>query len=181
MLKSSAEAQAQLSALHIPQNFVFENPTIQSLASTLSTMVTTGADLEKSDTPTQIRRMVENYSQHMIKPVASAQGNHSQPEGAVILLTGDTGSVGVYILAALLAEEKVRKIYTLSRPSSGGDKRRQMFVERGLNVALLASEKLVELIGDVTKDGFGLSQDVINDVSPYSKHIVRRSDPNKSL
>lgn len=75
----------------------------------------------------------------------------------VVLLTGSTGNIGSHILAHLLEDQRITKIYTLNRPSAGAEDRLQTaFAERGLPVELLQLDKLVSLSGDVTQPNFAL-------------------------
>lgn len=167
MLKASGDKQAQAAAPHITQNFVFENPTIESLALALSTLVATGTNINKQNMSKEMLRILEQYSLGLPTPTAAQSSAAS--DGAVVLLSGATGNVGVYILAALLEEEKVEKVYTLNRPSPDAAKQARAFADKGLDVELLKSKKLVPLVGDMTKDAFGLAPDVLNEVRPYAK------------
>lgn len=107
--------------------------------------------------------MLATYTDHLPRPVHPADG--STPSHIAVLLTGSTGNVGSHILAALLAERRVDRVYTLNRPSSDGTNRQSLaFIERGLPLELLAQDKLVELSGDVTHDRLGLQPAVFENV-----------------
>ena len=102
--------------------------------------------------------MLASYAAHLPTPLAPA----SPAEGpAVVLLTGSTGNVGSHVLAALLAEPRVARVYALNR-SAG--RHADVFRARGLPGALLGGGKLVELRGDVTAERLGLDVGVFDEV-----------------
>ena len=102
--------------------------------------------------------MLASYAAHLPTPLAPA-GAADPP--AVVLLTGSTGNVGSHVLAALLAEPRVARVYALNR-SAG--RHADVFHARGLPGALLGGGKLVELRGDVTAERLGLDAGVFDEV-----------------
>ena len=117
-----------------------------------------------------IRAMLKSYTEHLPRPVYTKDGKAS--ERIVVLLTGSTGSVGSHVLAALLAEPKVEKVYVLNRNSEVA-KLEEAFLERGLPLELLdKKEKLVPLKGDVTQERLGLGEGVFNEVRNFFLSFV---------
>ena len=83
----------------------------------------------------------------------------------VVLLTGSTGNIGSHILAYLLSDKNIAKVYTLNRPSANPEERlKAAFAERLLPSDLLDKPKAVSLTGDVTLPNFGLSVERYNEV-----------------
>jgi thioester reductase-like protein len=87
----------------------------------------------------------------------------------VVVLTGSTGGLGSYLLASLLQREDVSVIYAFNRPSKGSTssiQRRQQngFEDRGLDVNLLHSEKLVYVETDTSHDHLGLNKELYEKV-----------------
>ena len=78
----------------------------------------------------------------------------------VVLLTGSTGNIGSHLLAHLLAERRIKQVYTMNRPSDMGPlaRVRAAFRERELPIDLLDDRRLVCLEGDVTQDFFGVGK-----------------------
>jgi hypothetical protein len=121
------------------------------------------------DVKTDIENMIEKYSvglRHSAIDASSTTFNgRSQLEGEgdhVVVLTGSTGGLGSYILASLLQREDVSVIYAFNRPSNGSIQRRQIsrFEDRGLDVTLLQSEKLVYVETDTSHDRLGLDNEL---------------------
>jgi len=115
--------------------------------------------------------MIEKYSTDFgdsSRDSSASKANGNSREDHVVVLTGSTGGLGSYLLASLLQREDVSVIYAFNRPSKGSAlpiQRRQSsrFEDRGLDVALLQSEKLVYVENDTSHDYLGL------DVELYQK------------
>ena len=83
----------------------------------------------------------------------------------VVLLTGATGNIGSHILASLLSEGSISRIYTLDRPSADPAARlRASLEDRALPGKLLQDPRLVCLFGDINQDKFGLEASTYNEV-----------------
>ena len=162
---------------------MFENPTLHNLAQTIAAVVADGSGAVKKDVTKEIEVMIDAYAHHIPTPAYAKNAvSAPKPGEAVVLLTGSTGNVGAHILASLLAESKVKKVYTLNRPGKPGEDRlKEAFSDKGLDQALLANPKLVQLHGDVTQDGFGLDAAVIEEASPLpsflSKYLLKTHKP----
>lgn len=168
-LRSSAIPNAVQTTSLISPNFVFDNPTIAKLASALALLADpipgvpnnvagTGVAVE------EINSLVAKYSQDITHRSAHSEGAHGAER--VVLLTGATGNVGSHILASLLSDARVARVYTLVRPSSQlpEERLRAAFVERLLPEELLSSSKLVHLVGDVTKKTLGIDESTYKEV-----------------
>lgn len=108
--------------------------------------------------------MIDKYSQDIRQPVYASCGQSSEP--IAVLLTGSTGNLGSQILAVLLADPKIGKVYTLNRPvPNSPDRQAKSFQDRGLPVSLLAQGKLVPLFGDYSRADFGLDEERWEEVS----------------
>ncbi|KAF4610126.1 hypothetical protein D9613_010407 [Agrocybe pediades] len=108
--------------------------------------------------------MLAKYS-HDMKDVAELfpHDNIKPAPGSaeVVLVTGTTGTLGSNLLAKLLQDPAVSKVYAFNRPGASGEtshvRHRTAFARQGLSLPLLVSPKLVLLEGDLTKENFGLS------------------------
>jgi hypothetical protein len=160
-LRSSDDPALRQAVQNISPNLIFEHPTVEQLAETLGAIVDPSLPSDQ-ETLSGSTRAVETIREWIAKYTADLPSvNHTQgsaPGGIpTVLLTGSTGNIGSHILAYLLANKHVGKIYTLNRPSTDPLERlKAAFVERGLPVELLADSRLVSLIGDVTSDNFAL-------------------------
>lgn len=160
MLRDAAAPGAKHAAAHISGNLIFEHPTVRELAAAVAAAVDPSSALSRADRArAQVRLledMVARYTRDM--PGARAAQKARAQEGApVVLITGSTGNIGSHILAYLLADKRVGKVYTLNRPSADPLGRlKAAFADRGLPVDALDNPKFVSLVGEVTKDKFGL-------------------------
>jgi len=84
-------------------------------------------------------------------------------------LTGSTGGLGSYLLASLIQRDDVSVIYTFNRPSRDAassiqQRQKSSFEDRGLDVTLLHSGKLVYVETDTSHDRLGLDKELYQKV-----------------
>jgi len=128
------------------------------------------------DVKTQIKNMIDKYSVGLGQSARDASADivsrHDERDH-VVVLTGSTGGLGSYLLASLIQREDVTVVYAFNRPSRGSTssiQRRQKssFEDRGLDVALLQSEKLVYVETDTSLDNLGLDKELYRKVCTIS-------------
>ena len=104
----------------------------------------------------EMLRKVEEYSAEF--PVRTPSADLAGAlEGEVVLVTGTTSGLGCDILAHLLADQSVARVYALNRRLPHVEKRqRASFRERGLDEALLSSPKYRAVEGDTSVPGFAI-------------------------
>ncbi|THU84226.1 acetyl-CoA synthetase-like protein [Dendrothele bispora CBS 962.96] len=179
---NSSNSNAKVDTRESTSNFVYEHPTIASLASFITLVAQRGTlSLLQGSLETQVERdveamhrMVEKYSKGFI-PV-----NENLPltnnERKVVLMTGSTGSVGVHILDRLLQDETVERVYALIRKGGSGlsieMKQVNGFMERGVDKDLVRSKKLVLLEANLSEERFGLEEGVFEEVKSRVTHII---------
>ncbi|KAG5652421.1 hypothetical protein H0H81_005069 [Sphagnurus paluster] len=98
---------------------------------------------------------------------ASLSAHDQEPRPTSILLTGTTGNLGSYILALLIADPKVARIYALNRSSARGpavERIAAQFQKKGLDVTALRSDKVSFIEGDTTKSDLGIDACLYNEV-----------------
>ncbi|KAJ7073093.1 putative aminoadipate reductase [Mycena amicta] len=149
-LRASFDPAVQKSVTAVEQNIVYAHPTVSKLATFIEKSITDASAgvpqkspdqaAADSDTPTKstISALIEKYSVDF--PLASRRLG-LPPHEHVVLLTGSSGSLGSHILAVLLADPRVHKVYAFNRPSitAGLERHEAAFKERGLDVELLTS------------------------------------------
>lgn len=147
-MRSSSDETVQKAAARVSSNFVFEHPTLQSLADAIVSLVDPSSIETARDTIQEVTNMINKYAVDLPHPVSAEPSRRE----IVVLLTGSTGNIGSSILAALLTHPRVHKVYTLNRTSSTSVAERQTaaFVEHKFPVELLADPKLRSLTGDVS-------------------------------
>ncbi|GJE92564.1 acetyl-CoA synthetase-like protein [Phanerochaete sordida] len=161
-----ADQQVQAST-EVSQNFVFENPSLPQLARSIVALVDPASSLNgTARSPIdEIEEMITQYTADM---PSGATIDRTTRQGVAVLLTGTTGGIGSHILAALLADDRVSKVYAFNRPQSMADSARRQaaaFAERHLPTELLSTGKHVGLTGDLNEDYFGLDQHTFDEIT----------------
>lgn len=166
-IKSSSTSQA-LQA--ITQNTVYSYPTVDLLASYLVELVNT-SEGRSEDTSAPVVDLVQSRVDAIERMIAK----YGVPKGKVVLVTGSTGNLGSQILAGLLKDERVEKVYALNRPAAAGKSLLQRhvdrFADRGLDVSLLSGKsKVVFVETELAKERLGLEERVYDEVR-ISSHL----------
>ena len=179
-LRSSADLQVSQAVHNINQNVVFSYPTIKQLAVHIAQLVS-GDEAGPTSATAAIEQMVEKYSAGLTEVRKSADA----PGAPVVLLTGSTGGLGSYMLRELLRDERVERVYAYNRPSRGADKieerQENAFRDKGFEVELLESHKLVYLQGDSALPQLGLSDDIYEQVRFHLSFLGNAQDSLESF
>ncbi|KAJ6487165.1 putative aminoadipate reductase [Mycena vitilis] len=156
-LKNSADDKAKAAAQRIPQNFVYIHPSIGELASAIAMLVHGEADSPDVGKAAIIEKMIAKYSGEFREVEIHER---SSSDEIVVLLTGSTGGLGSHMLHILLNLASVERVYAFNRKGPGkvscSERQRGAFADRGLDVSLLSSTKLVYLEGDTSRADLGL-------------------------
>ncbi|KAF8200278.1 hypothetical protein BJ912DRAFT_1020035 [Pholiota molesta] len=161
----------QLDTRRNVDNFVYEYPSISSLATFLVAHVS-GERTDKSSD--------EQKEKDMARMVESGT---SSPARKCVLLTGSTGGLGAFVLSVLVADAEVKYVYCLNRPSVAGsvsllDRQRASLVDKGLPIEILESEKVILLQAQLEQQQFGLEKSVYDAVYATSvTHIIHNAWP----
>lgn len=163
-LRKSSDPGIKMASAHIPSNIIFESPTIKLLSARITTIVNgngTGRGINFVEQNKQaVNAMIEKYSLGLNGPVNGVLPNSRVIEPAVVLLTGSTGGLGSFLLLELLKSHAVQRVYAFNRPSSSksiAGRQELAFKERGLQIELLDSNKLVYVEADASLEKCGLS------------------------
>lgn len=170
----------------MPGSFIYHHPTIASLAAYVfdianGTSAQPRVDAAVADAYTRkidaMHEMLRKYGSDFRKHVGSLSrpAEDGEDEGEVVLLTGTTGWLGSLVLAELVEDPNVKKVYALNRKVAAGSTRERQiraFEEKGIDGKIVSSDKLVLLDADLTADGFGLDGMVLNEVN--HRHLLLR-------
>ncbi|KAF8129526.1 acetyl-CoA synthetase-like protein [Boletus edulis] len=163
-LRKSPDPEIKKAASHIPPNIIFENPTIQLLSARIAALVTgdgAGLGVNFIEQHKQvIQAMIDKYSVGLDGPVDGVLPGSQLTDPAVVLLTGSTGGLGSFLLSELLKSPAVQRVYAFNRPSSTKsivERQKFAFKDKGLQIDLLESNKLVYVEADASQQKCGLS------------------------
>ncbi|RDB20292.1 Non-canonical non-ribosomal peptide synthetase FUB8 [Hypsizygus marmoreus] len=163
-LRSSNDPDTQKAAQDLEQNCVYSFPVIKDLAAHIAGLTSTssadGQVPNKVEGKVRIEEMIEKYTAGLPGPIDIPSLAKCPP--VVVLLTGSFGTLGSQILATLLEDDRIEKVYAFNRRVAGTQtilqRHIEMFRDMGLDVGLLESKKLVFLFGDTTQSGLGLDR-----------------------
>lgn len=154
-------------------NVVYENPTVASLASRVSRValdVTAGQAPETKAADLTV--ILDRYTSHFPRHVPTSSSANHGSTGDVVLVTGTTGSLGAAVLAKLIRDPVVTKVYALNRPSGSGvdlfERQRVALKSRGYDEGLVASPKLRIVEGTLSGSGLGIERSLENEVYTFS-------------
>ncbi|KAF9059347.1 putative nonribosomal peptide synthetase [Rhodocollybia butyracea] len=156
VLRSSDNAMIRGVAQHISQAAVYNHPSVESLTRYIIGFMQPGKYLNESH-QVLMEQMIETYSEGL-GSISNSEGRTSG--SAVVFLTGSTGNLGAQMLASLVSNRTVDKVYTFNRPSTYSSiiaRHKERFDNKGLDVGLLSSKKLVFLEGEASQPNLGLS------------------------
>jgi hypothetical protein len=168
VLHASKDADIQAVAKKINQQTIFDKPTVRQLTLLLVPLC---ANVHAPIDPVAealegIRAMIMKYDSDWT--VSRQTGAGIQPVmKECVAVTGTTRGLGSYLLAQLLASDKVEKVWAMNRKSSQGNRERQLasFKDKRLDVELLEGEKLVLLDTNLEDAKLGLQDEVYDEVS----------------
>lgn len=148
---------------------MYQNPSIEALAKAVSDLATSPSQTTQIDVGarvTSMQALVKKYSSNFPKHVTSAT---SQQTGDILLVTGTTGALGATILAKAVQDPSVEKIYAVNRKGLDGrsliDRQRTVLEDRGLDLAILESPKVVLVETDLNADNnLGLQSATLEEV-----------------
>ncbi|GJJ05918.1 putative secondary metabolism biosyntheticenzyme [Clathrus columnatus] len=146
---------------NLPSSFVYQSPTINALSQLIAQASRSEIHSPHIDTLERRTKRLENMIQRYTSnwPVHHPQKEYVNDE-EVILLTGSTGGLGSQLLAQLVEIPTVTKIYALNRPGGGKssyERHVDVFKDRGNDVEILNSSKIVFLEGDTSVSGFSIT------------------------
>ena len=93
---------------------IYNNPNVELLTKYFVKGATTNGATETFDESSEIGALLKEY-EPVIDQIATQSRGHVSQEGEIVVLTGSTGSLGIYLLSALLSNPNVSHIYCLDR------------------------------------------------------------------
>ncbi|EED77747.1 predicted protein, partial [Postia placenta Mad-698-R] len=179
MILRALRDTTKMDTRNIGDGFVYDHPTISSLAAFVSSIAQGMHDAAAAGPTTSarilsMRAMLAKYSAHFsARPQTLLP---SQPERDVVLVTGTTGSLGCHLLALLVADPKVGRVYAFNRPAKSQmplrERQKLALADRGLDACIVDLEKVVLLEGSLTSGNLGLEEIMYEKVaSPSTNNL----------
>ncbi|KDR77645.1 hypothetical protein GALMADRAFT_1326492 [Galerina marginata CBS 339.88] len=146
----------------VTENTIYSYPSIKKLSTFLGALVFDPRSVFTTTSRTElIEEIITRYTVGLEHPIPAT----TIASEAVVLLTGTTGNLGSQILETILRDPSIQKIYALNRASGEARARHEdRFKDKGFEVNLLSSEKLIFLEGDLTKKDLGLQKEVYGEL-----------------
>ncbi|KZT70000.1 acetyl-CoA synthetase-like protein [Daedalea quercina L-15889] len=182
-LRASPDSAVQATAREVPQNLVFQHPTLVSLARAVEAFVRADESLARSPAE-DIEAMVKKYTVVLPARAPEASAVDDSDGERVVLLTGTTGNLGAHVLALLLEDGRAKRVYALNRGSGLVHRQRAAFDAAQLPVELVSDSKLTLLSVDFAQESFNLPRDVVDEIQRTVTHVVHiawRVDFNLAL
>ncbi|KAG2140138.1 putative aminoadipate reductase [Suillus clintonianus] len=177
----SSDRDVQASASRIDQNIIFSSPSIRQLAKSVISAVLQQNGPGIVDAKADIENMIAKYSvgsgDSATEVIATPVDGRSQSDH-VVILTGSTGGLGSYLLAYLLQREDVSVVYALNRSSNEASiqqRQENSFKDRGLDVTLLKSDRLVYAEIDISDDRLGLDKELYHKICTSVTIIIHNA------
>ncbi|KAJ6534650.1 putative aminoadipate reductase [Mycena vulgaris] len=141
---------------HIPHDIVYHHSSIADLADILARLAYTSELREEISDAECIEVMVERDS-----TAGWIHSDISEPKAPIVVfLTGSTGNLGADLLAQLVSNDQVAAVYAFNKPSKKNEslvsRHEKQFKAKGLDCALLKSEKIGFFEGDAAENQLGL-------------------------
>ncbi|KAG8686616.1 hypothetical protein FRC09_014024 [Ceratobasidium sp. 395] len=98
------------------------------------------------------------------------------PLGERVVVTGTTGALGSYLLAHLLENDRVEKVWAMNRRSREVEQRqRASFIDKGLDVGLLKSNKLVLVEANLEAEDLGMKAELFDEIRSTATIIIHNA------
>ncbi|QRW17426.1 acetyl-CoA synthetase-like protein [Rhizoctonia solani] len=170
-LNASPDFHIRSAATKVNQQTIFGNPTITQLVQVLvqlSTCNNTTVIDPVAEALRNIHTMIEKYK--IDWPAQEARDIQPVKKERVVV-TGTTGGLGSHLLAQLLENEKVEKVWAMNRKSSKNNRDRELssFEDKLLGGNSLKSGKLVFVDTDLEDPKLALPNEIYDEVNGYKQ------------
>ncbi len=177
---TAQEGEGMIPIHLISPKIVYANPTAAKLANALHQMTGHSAESSEKLEEQRIKNMEEmltKYSEGLPKALTNGFDGVDVEEAddkLTVVLTGSTGSLGSYLLDALLDSDRVSKITCLNRGAHSEDKQKKSNASRGLN-SEWGRDVVRFLTTDLSKPRLGLNADDYDLLVKEASFIIRKS------
>ncbi|KIW90834.1 uncharacterized protein Z519_08617 [Cladophialophora bantiana CBS 173.52] len=148
----------------IMPSLIYENSTIARLSSALLAIT-------RAEGHTIPKDFAKKRSESIHAAIARHMPDFALDHKRVVVLTGSTGSLGSYLLEALISDSRVERIYCFNRTSDAADRQAAGSSMRGLS-GQFDPARVVFLRYDVSREDLGLDPDTYTKLSTIVTDII---------
>ncbi|KAF3763913.1 hypothetical protein M406DRAFT_332357 [Cryphonectria parasitica EP155] len=164
-------------ARKLTQNVVFEHPSVREL----SAYLLGAGDVETEDIEAEMRELVKKYS-NFKSEVQDAPKNLGQNDGGFVLVTGSTGSLGAHLVAKLVRDNSIERVYCLVRASDSdiaAKRTTESMTQRKVYDGLSPEErkKIISLPCDLSRADLGLEKLIYQEVCSGLRAVIHSAWP----
>jgi thioester reductase-like protein len=155
----SAHSLSTVSTALTPKH-IYTHPTIDSLSEEIHSLLNNGNVAQGSSNTGSERReeimakLVNKYTRSWCPPCE---------DGSSVIITGTTGSLGTYLLLALIKDPRIRQVYCFNRTSDARDRQRIAFENLRVD-EVVENPKLTFVKVDLGLPNFGLDLVTFDDI-----------------
>ncbi|RYO89563.1 hypothetical protein DL762_003176 [Monosporascus cannonballus] len=174
-LRRNLQYQTSFPTTWVSPRTIYQNSTVLDLSRLLKGFFGEGAFPEAESELAQTRIMdevVERYTKAL--PKSPGSQTTESPGASVIALVGSTGYLGSHVLAALLRNSNISRIYCLNRSSDAQERQEAALLEL-LNGAQPLLQRLKYMTVELGKPLLGLGQNDYDRLAAEVKVIVYNS------
>ena len=158
-LRGTLLQEIQLNGNQLPQNIVFEQPSIVKLAATLISIRDGALSTSTSNVEEEMQALVNQYSvfpQHVPTDI--------EPQHRIVVVTGATGSLGAHVVAQLARNPKISEVCCLVRAPTKEAAMSRTLISLGDRAVLhrvspAARRKITACPSNFAKEDLGLDAD----------------------
>ena len=176
-LKASlAKAEPDFPIDLISAKVIYSNPKAAQLAKSLHQLATKGDEVYQDLEQIRIQKM-KDYLAKFSEDLPKATGQKAEKDDRLtVVLTGSTGSLGSYLIDALLAPKQVPRIICLNRSSDAEEKQKEVNASRDLITDW--GNRIRFLKTDLSKPHLGLSSTDYEMLLHDTSYIIRKPNPS---
>ncbi|KAI5356517.1 Putative AMP-dependent synthetase/ligase, fatty acyl-coenzyme A reductase, NAD-binding protein [Septoria linicola] len=172
-IKADMRAQQRQDAGQVSPRTIYTERTVENLAAFLYNGRSSAENEDTEDRMLQdMQRMLSSYTS-ALEEHTPADGKKPRSDSVQILLTGSTGSLGSYLLDALLKCFPTGRIVCLNRRGGNAERQRKIQESRGLSLNVSRVEFLESTISE---HDFGLSDQALAALDGTT-HIIHNAWP----
>ncbi|KAL8728617.1 MAG: hypothetical protein Q9166_005270 [cf. Caloplaca sp. 2 TL-2023] len=155
----------------LSQNIVFETGNISKLTNSLFSL-SQNQEIEKEDEVEVMKQIIREYSGFR-KPSLSQQPERQSD--FTVLLTGATGTVGAHVLAQLLRQTSVKRVFCPVRGESPASRLQRSMQEKGISSS--RTDRIVVFSGDLSRPDLDLGPQEFTNLIEQLTHIIHCAWP----